>query len=493
VLGAAGIISLGVIAGRLAGVVRDVVLAGTLGVGRDADVAVLALSLPDLLTTVLVGGAVSAVLIPDFTLARAEGGSRRLFGAVTIAVGLATGAIALLTALAAPFVVRLLGPGLPADAAALAAPLVALTVAAFPLSALAAVTTGYLQSLGRFAVPAAGTLIFNVTLVVAVALFVRPGDLLWLALGAIAGAALRWLAQLAAALRAPDPAGALPRTVRDLAGLARRYPQALGATSAVVLVPFAGRTIASFGASGDVATLTYALRIVEFPLGAFLTVGAVAALPHLAELVVEHRRDEAVALLGDLLRATTALTVPIATGLVAAAVPVAGLLYGRGAATPDAVAQIGTVAAIALASLPAQGANAAFTSVYVADRRLGVAFAINALGLAAFAVVALVAGDRLGVRGIAVAYTILHWTLALAYSVDLGRARGIAVPVSVFRGLGLAAAVGCAVALPFAAASRLVAGPALLAVAIAGVGSVAGVLAAFAVSYRGAALRRLLR
>jgi putative peptidoglycan lipid II flippase len=482
-----------VIAGRIAGVIRDVVLAGTLGVGRDADVAVIALSFPDLLTTVLVGGAVSAVLIPDFKAARADGGSRRLFGAVTIAVGLATGVIALLTALAAPLVVRALGPGLSADAAALAAPLVALTVAAFPLTALAAVTTGYLQSLGRFTVPAAGTLIFNATLVAAVALLVRPGQLLWLALGAIAGATLRWLAQLAAALREPDPPGPLPRRARDLAGLARRYPQALGATSAVVLVPFVARTLASLGPPGDVATLTYALRIVEFPLGAFLTVGAVAALPHLAELVVEHRHGEASSLLGDLLRATTALTVPIATGLVAAALPIAALLYGRGAVGADAAAHIGIIAAIALTSLPAQAANAAFTAVYVADRRLGIAFAINAIGLAAFAVGALVAGDRLGVRGIAGAYAILHWGLALVYVTDLTRARGIAIPRAVFRGLGIAAAVGFAVALPFGVASRVVASPPLLAVAIAGAGSLAGGAAAFFVSYRGASLRRLLQ
>ena len=492
-LGAAGIIGAGVIAGRVAGVVRDIVLAGTLGVGRDADVAVLALSFPDLLTTVLVSGAVSAVLIPDFKAARADGGARRLFALVTLIVGLSTGAVALATALVSPLVVRLLGPGLSADAAGLAAPLVAITVAAFPLTALAAVTTGYLQSLGRFAVPAAGTLIFNATLVAAVALFVGPGELAWLALGAIAGAALRWATQLAAVLRAPEPRGRFGRRAHDLAGLARRYPQALGATSAVVLVPFVARSIASLGAPGDVATLTYALRIVEFPLGAFLTVGAVAALPHLAELVVERRHAEASSLLGDLLRATTALTVPIATGLVAAAVPIATLLYGRGPVGPDALGLIGTVAAIALLSVPAQGANAAFTAVYVADRRLGIAFAINAIGLAAFAAVAFVAGDRLGVRGIAVAYVLLHWGLTIAYSVDLVRARGIAIPGAVFRGLGVAAVVGCAVALPFAIATRVVTAPPPLSVAIAAAGSIAGIAAAFFVSYGGASARRLLR
>jgi putative peptidoglycan lipid II flippase len=490
VVGAAGIISLGVLAGRIAGVVRDVVLAGTLGVGRDADVAVLALSLPDLLTTVLVGGAVSAVLIPDFKAARAAGGSRRLFAAVTIAVGVVAAVVALTTALAAPLVVRLLGPGLSADAATIAVPLVALTVAAFPLTALAAVTTGYLQSLGRFAVPAAGTFIFNATLVFVIALLVRPGELLWLALGAIAGAALRWVAQLAAAMRAPDPVGPIGRRAGDLAGIARRYPQALGATSAIVLVPFVARTMASLGAPGDVAALTYALRLVEFPLGAFLTVGAVAALPHLAELVVERRHDEASSLLGELLRATTALTVPITTGLVAVAVPIATLLYGRGAVASDAIEQIGSVAAIALLSLPAQGANAAFAAVYVADRRLAIAFAINFVGLAAFAAAAFVAGDRLGLRGIAVAYVLLHWALSVAYSTDLVRARGIAISGAVFRGLAIAAAVGCAVALPFAIVARAIATPSL---AVAAAGSAVGAAAAIFVAYGGAPLRRLLR
>ena len=54
-------------------------------------------------------------------------------------------------------------------------------------------------------------------------------------------------------------------------------------------------------------------------------------------------------------------------------------------------------------------------------------------------------------------------------------------------------AVGCAVALPFAIASRIVGGPPPVPVAIAGAGSLAGVAAAFFVSYRGASVRRLLR
>ena len=464
-------------------------LARTLGIGPDADVAVLVLSFPDLLTTVLVGGAVSAVVIPDFKAAQATGGARRLFVSMIVLVGAATGLVALAAAVGAPLFVRALGPGLAESTAARAVPLFALAAAVFPLTALAAVTTGYLQATGRFGVPAAGTLIFNATLVAAVGLFARPGALAAVAAGALAGASLRWLSQLVAALRVPDAPGALPRRARDLAGLARRYPEALGATSAIVLVPFAARTIASFGATGDVASLTYALRIVDFPLGSFITVGSVAALPHLAELVVAHRRGEAALLLADLLRVTAALTVPVTVALVASAGPLAALLYGRGAAGPAAVEQIGSLAAVALLSLPAQGANAAFTAVYVADRRLGTAFVINALGLIAFAVVALVAGERAGPRGIAAAYVALHWTLALVYIVDLRRARGLALASDALPGIATAALVGAAVVLPFVLVLTMVALSPAPAVAVAAAGSIAGIAGALLVTYGRTPLR----
>ena len=457
-------------------------LARTLGIGPDADVAVLVLSFPDLLTTVLVGGAVSAVVIPDFKAAQATGGARRLFVTMIVVVGAATGLVALAAAVGAPLFVRALGPGLAEGTAARAVPLFALAAAVFPLTALAAVTTGYLQATGRFGVPAAGTLIFNATLVA-----VRPGALAAVAAGALAGASLRWLSQLVAALRIRDAPGALPRRARDLAGLARRYPEALGATSAIVLVPFAARTIASFGATGDVASLTYALRIVDFPLGSFITVGSVAALPHLAELVVAHRRGEAALLLADLLRVTAALTVPVTVALVAAAGPLAALLYGRGAAGPAAVEQIGSLAAVALLSLPAQGANAAFTAV--ADRRLGTAFVINSLGLIAFAVVALVAGERAGPRGIAAAYVALHWTLALVYIVDLRRARGLALASDALPGIATAALVGTAVVLPFVLVLTMVALSPAPAVAVAAAGSIAGIAGALLVTYGRTPLR----
>jgi putative peptidoglycan lipid II flippase len=469
------IISAGVVAGRFAGIGRDIVLAGTLGIGTQADIAVLVLSFPDLLTSLLVSGVVAAILVPDFKTAQASGGSRRLLVATSLVVGAVSVAIGLLAAFLAPVFVRLLAPGLPGGGVEIATPLFVIASAVFPLTALAAVFTAYLQAHGRFAVPAAGTLIFNLTLIVAIGLLVRPSELGWLAIGAVVGAAVRWLYQLAASIRVSDLPGQLPLRLRDLSGLVIRYPQAVGATSVAVLMPFLARSIASLGGAGDIATLTYALRIVEFPLGAFITVGSVAALPHLAELVVARKATEASRLLGDLLRLTLTAAVPATAALVSVAVPIAAVLFGRGGVTASAVEAIGSVAAVALLSLPAQGASAAFTAVYMADRRLGSAFMVNALGLVTFAVVGTFAIDHYGVLGIASAYSAVQWGLAFALLAGLRGRTGVAPPTGVFRRLVRVAAVGLLGFAPFLTVLHLTTLGAVAQIVVALTGCAAGI------------------
>lgn len=475
-------ISLGIVTGRVAGLARDVLLAHAVGAGAAGDIAVLALSFPDLLTTFLISGVVSAVLIPDFKSAYARSGSRRLLAWITVSVGISSALIAVVAAVLAPVFVRLLGPGLPPSSQAAAAPLFVITSAVFPMTALAAVSTGYLQAHGRFAVPAAGTVIFNLSLVGAIALFVAPDKLGWLAAGAVIGSALRWGSQLLATVTIRDGMG--ETALSDLIGLAKRYPQAIGATSVIVLVPFVARTIASLGASGDVARLTYALRIVEFPLGAIVTVGSVAALPHLTELVISHRPADASRLLGSLLRLTIAVTSPLTIALSAVGIPVAALLYGRGAMTPEDVEGIGTIAAIALISLPAQGANAAFTAVYLANRTLGRAFVLNGAGLAVFTALALLLNARSGVIGIAVAYVALHWLLAAALYLDLRRSSVVPLPASTLGRLVPPAVLGAVAFAPFLAVLLLWPASPVVDLIVAGVGCIAAMSASLALALR---------
>lgn len=159
--------------------VREIALASRLGVSPEADVAVLALTFPDLLTAFLVGGSVSAILVPSFArLLQTDGDALavllRRAQLVAVTVG-ATLALAI-TLLSAPLV-GLLAPGFGPAQRAAAEPVLAVVGLAIPFGALAAVTTAYLQARGRFAVPALGTVVVNGVLVVGILLAVTPADL----------------------------------------------------------------------------------------------------------------------------------------------------------------------------------------------------------------------------------------------------------------------------------------------------------------------------
>jgi len=450
VLTASALIGGGVLLGRVAGLAREIVLSASIGAGGDADVAVLVLTFPDLLTTILIGGVVSAVLVPDFTLARARALSGRTrFWSLEIVAAASALVVAIGMVLAAPVVTRILGPGLPTARLADAAPLVAVAAATLPFSALAAVSTAYLQAHGRFAVPAAGTLLFNTALVTAIVFFVHPGLLLPIAVAAVVGSVIRWLSQILATRAVHDVGPPAGLRHEELPRLVTRYLQALAATGLVVLVPYVARTIASLGEPGDIAVLTYASRIVELPLGAFLTVGSIALLPHISERFAIGDREGALRLGQGGLVATSIVAVPLTVALIWAAYPIALVLFGRGATSPEAVSRIADLARVTLVTLPAQGAAALLTAFFVARRRLSIVVIVNGLGVAAFLIVALALESLLGVLGVAVAFAGLHWALAIALLIVLGFNERLHLSASgVMLDILMAATIGMAVFSP---------------------------------------------
>src|SRR4051812_21386288 len=60
------LITVGMLTGRLLGLLREMLLAAQFGVGPQADIAIALLIIPDFITNALIGSAVSAALIPAF-------------------------------------------------------------------------------------------------------------------------------------------------------------------------------------------------------------------------------------------------------------------------------------------------------------------------------------------------------------------------------------------------------------------------------------------
>jgi hypothetical protein len=143
---------------------------------------------------------------------------------------------------------------------------------------------------------------------------------------------------------------------------------------------------------------------------------------------------------------------------------------------------IGSVAALALLSLPAQGASAAFAAIYVANRRLGSAFALNSIALVTFGVIGLVLLDRYGVLGLAAAYSAVQWLLACALLAGLQGKTGIPLPPGLFTGIGRVSAIGLLGFAPFYLLLRLATLDAVGLIVVALAGCAAGILLALVLS-----------
>lgn len=357
-------ISVGIFLGRLAGFVREVSLAAKLGVTPEADVAVVLLTVPDALTNLLMGGALSAILIPRFKQLGAGIRADALFFKGSLIVGGAFALIAALASYRADWLLALLAPGLDAVSIIQARKLLSLVIWVLPLTALAGVSTAYLQAHGRFFISAMGTLVFNAVVILFIFFGLDNWGLSVLVIGIMFGAVLRWGSQLS---RIRWCRGYYWRAVRWRLlgkGFGKRYLQAVVGGGLITLLPVLARAFASNNGEGSLALFSYAYKLVEFPLGVCVTVFSAAFFPVLSQAFA--RGDDPSAGIAMISRWILAISLSIATVLWAFSVLFTQLAFGYGKIGPDQVEAIGWLFAIGVLSLPLQGGCALMLSVFYA-------------------------------------------------------------------------------------------------------------------------------
>lgn len=425
-------VSAGVLLGRIAGFAREASIAGTFGVSLSADVAILILTLPDVLANILMGGALSAVLIPEFTRLPSNQ-ARRLFYQSSMLVVFTFGAIALVLAWQARPLIRLLAPGLGQEGVELAAGPTSIVVWVVPMTVLAGVTTAYLQAAGRFAVPALGTFIFNSVLVVGmVALLPSRDGLLELGVFAVLAAALRWCSQL---LNLPryEQCGALSRFWLINRSLLVRYLEALASGSLLVLLPVLARAFASYGDVGGIAQMNYANKLVELPLGIGLTVFSVVLFPHLARAFADGDHESAQHMLRRGLTFVFNIALAMTVPLVWFGSEFSQLVFGWGTITESKLHSLGMLASIGFLSLPAQAVSSLLLAAFNAQRDTRTPLVINVLAVAGFTLIGWLAMEAYGVPGVMVVLTLAHWLVVMLQSILLRWCHGISVGHNLFR------------------------------------------------------------
>ena len=354
----ASTVSLWTLASRITGFARETLIASVFGANALTDAFNVAFRIPNLFRRLFAEGAFAQAFVPVLAATRAEQGdeaTRVLIDKVASVLLMAVVTLSLLGVLAAPWLVWAMASGLKQSAQGMDTA-INLTRLMFPYIAfmsMVALSAGILNTWRRFAVPAATPVLLNVCMISA-ALWGAP----WLATQGIApiyamagGVMLGGVLQLAVQLPALRRLGVLPRlglwpqslkaawqdagTRRILSLMA---PALLGVGVAQLSL-IINTQIASYLTPGSVSWISYADRLMEFPIALLgVALGAVL-MPQLASAQANRDADAYSAMLDWGLRLVVVLAWPCAVALLLFAQPLVAVLYHYGAFTDRDVAQ----------------------------------------------------------------------------------------------------------------------------------------------------------
>ncbi len=342
----AGIVSAAVLMSRVAGLIREMVMARLFGAGQVFDAFSLGFRIPNLTRDLFAEGALSSAFVPTFTEYLANKGkaeAARLANQVATAVILIVGGICLLGVIFSPELVGLMASGW-RDEPAKFALAVKLTRIMFPfllVVALAAQAMGMLNACGVFGAPAmastwfnVGSVVFGAVLGFVVGPHIGLDPIQGMAIGVVLGGMLQLFSQ-APSLRRN---GFRFRPGLDLSHPGLRHifrlmgPAIIG--NAAVQVNVAVNTnFASLivdpvrGGDGPVSWLQYAFRFMQLPLGLFGVAVASATLPAISRSAASNDLDQFRRTVAHSLGTVLLLTVPSSAGLAILGQSIIALIY----------------------------------------------------------------------------------------------------------------------------------------------------------------------
>ena len=412
---------------RILGFVRDILIAAFLGAGPVAEAFLIAFSLPNMFRRFFAEGAFNTAFVPLFSKKVESGDDPHRFAQDAFS-GLASILIVLtlLAQLVMPWLVLAMAGGFAGDERfQLAVDFGRIAFVYILFISLAALFSGILNAVGRFAAAAAAPILLNIILVSAMVWVnwsVPDGKMTTLVDPAETyGRALAWgvpiagIAQLAlvwvAAVRAGFPLRPrLPRLTPDMRKLAVIALPAMLAGGVVQVNLLVGRQVASFF-DGAIAWLSYADRLYQLPLGVVGIAIGIVLLPDLSrrlragdEIGGRHAFSRA----GEL---AMALTIPAAVALMVISVPLVSVLFERGAFSADDTANTALALTIYAIGLPAFVLQKVLQPIYFAreDTRSPFHYALVAMGVNV--VVAVGLSFVFGFLGAAIATTLAAWVM----------------------------------------------------------------------------------
>jgi putative peptidoglycan lipid II flippase len=333
---AAGTVMFAFALSNLIGLARQILISRAFGTDRAIDAFYAASTYPDLVFSLVAGGALSSAFLPTFTgfLARDEKQNAwKLASSIVNIILILLSVLSILSAWLAPQIIRyILAPKFPADQQVIAASLLRILMISPAIFGVSGLIMGILNSHQKFLLPALAPSMYWLGMIFGLIFLVPSMGVYGLAWGAVLGAAFHLAVQIPGLLQLPalsylPTLGLDNPSVREVGRL--MGPRLLGV--AVVQLNFVVNTIIASGLSaGSLSAIKYAWQVMTMPQVVIAQAIAIAALPTFSAQAARGETDEMRSTLASTLRGILLLSLPAAFGLILLRTPLITLLFQRG-------------------------------------------------------------------------------------------------------------------------------------------------------------------
>ena len=420
------LLSLGNIASRVLGLLRETVIAALFGASGQLDVFRIASQVPMLTYDFLVGGLISSALVPTLSSYAGDRAKRAEFvqvAATLVALfTLLLGGLVLLLMLAAPWLTLLLAQGFAQtnpELLPLTTRLIRLALPVVMFSGLAGVLMAILYALQRFSFPAVATAVYNLGILTAAPLLGPLIGVTSLVVGLLLGSAAQLLLMAWDVRRwyraSHDESGgdAESRSVPLLRLLLRpawRHPAlrrivrlylpiAVGMAVMLFQVGLDRRLATSTGTS-SISWMGYATTLQQMPLGLISVAISLAALPRLSQYFAAQDEAAYQRTLVRGLRIVLLLIAPAAVGLWLLAEPTTRVIFQHGRFTPQDGEQVVAALDIYLIGMLFAAVDFPLNYAFYARNNTLLPALVGVLSVGVYVVVALGLLEPLGFLGL---------------------------------------------------------------------------------------------
>lgn len=346
ILKSAALLAAVTLAGRIVGLLRNILLTHEFGVGAETDAFLWAITIPTAMLSIMTG-VISSVLIPTLKGYGGQDGTSRLRRqeivqrTLTI-VSLACILIVALSLIFAKPLVRVLAPGFTGAKYALAVDLFAIMMVSVFFIGVVSVFSSVLNAHHEFFAPSLGTLLSGAAVIAAIYLVGHTCGMRGIAWGVTIGFILYAFYLLPPVRRKqyklrPDFRW---RDDRDLRSMGERFAPLLIGSVVSQSYLILEKVLASGLGDQKITTLGLANGIVQVPIGLFAGALAVPLFPLLSEYVKQQRMEDMKGVLAKGFLYQYHILAPATVGLILLAEEFVRIFYAHGGNFTDEAVQL---------------------------------------------------------------------------------------------------------------------------------------------------------